>query len=197
MKLIPLSQDRVAIVDDEDFKWLSKWNWCYWRNKEKRTGYARRCVGAYPNCQVVSMHTAILKHHRLREIEIETNYKNDHEIDHENGCGCDNRKLNLRVGTSNQNKRNKKRYRNNTSGVIGVNWSRWQQKWRAYISPPGIKKPKLLGWFVHKKDAIKARYQAEIKYFGEYRHDPTNLCPLWKTGQCSDCAKRAQELGLF
>ena len=188
MKLIELTQNRVAVVDDEDFEWLSKWIWTYYRDKEKRTGYARRRIGTYPYCRIVSMHTAVLKQHGRWRANV--------EVDHQNGCGCDNRKSNLRLGTSDQNKRNKKCYSNNTSKVTGVSWSTRWQKWRAYISPPGVKRPKHLGWFIYKKDAIAARRQAEIEHFGEYRHNPKDLCPLWKTGQCPDCAKRAKELGL-
>lgn len=182
MKLIELTQGRVAIVDDEDFEWLSKWKWCYHRVPEDRTGYVQRWHG-------ILMHREILKHHQL--------WQEGSEPDHINGCGCDNRKCNLRMATPHENKRNKKRYRNNTSSITGVSWSNRSQKWRAYISPPKKKKPQHLGWFIHKKDAVAARRAAEIKYFGEYRHDPKQLCPLWKTGQCPDCAARARELGLL
>lgn len=171
----------MAIVDDEDFEWLSKWKWCYHRDESNRTGYACR----YRN---IHMHIEILRWHKLWKEGIET--------DHQNSCGCDNRKENLRLATPDQNKHNKKCYRNNTSGVAGVNWSKRLQKWRAYISPPETKKPKHLGYFIHKQDAIATRRQAEIQYFGEYRHNPKDLCPLCKTGQCPDCAKRAKELGL-
>jgi hypothetical protein len=189
MKLIELSQGRVAIVDDEDFDWVSKWKWSYWRCKEKRTGYARRLIGQRTNHRrVISMHTAIVQHGG-QKIQ-------NRQLDHCNGCGCDNRKLNLRLATQGQNLQNKKRYKNNTSKITGVNWCGRQNKWRAYISRPDTKRPKHLGWFRNKKDAVEARQQAEIEFFKDFRHNPKNLCSLWKTGRCPDCARRASIYGL-
>lgn len=183
MKLIELSQDRVAIVDDEDFEWLSKWKWCYVR--VKKTGYAKRIVRSEPQ-QTIQMHVAIMKRHRR--------WKRGKEVDHINTCGCDNRKINLRLATLGKQRVNTGLRSNNTSGVTGISWNKQRSKWQAYISING--KLKNLGLFPNKKDAIAKRRQAEIKYYGEYRYDPKKLCPLWKTEQCSDCAKRARELGL-
>lgn len=188
MKLIELTRDRVAIVDDEDFKWLSKWNWHYQRAEERKTGYALRHTGQSTGRQrqVIPMQVAIMKRHKL--------WKPDTQVDHINTCGCDNQKNNLRLATRSNQKANTGRYRNNTSGITGVGWHKKTSKWQASIRV--CRKLKYLGIFVHMEDAIAARRRAEIKYFGGYRHDPKQLCPLWKTGQCPDCAKRAEELEL-
>lgn len=189
MKLIELSQNRVAIVDDEDFEWLSKWKWCYRRGKKRKTGYALCTEGYQQNQQqqTILMHVAVLKRHRR--------WKHATEVDHINTCGCDNRKINLRIGTPITQGSNKRKYSNNKSGITGVHWHKQKELWHAYIRV--AKRLKHLGYFTNKKDAITARRQAEIKYFGEYRFDPKKLCPLWKTGQCPDCAKRAEELGII
>lgn len=53
--------------------------------------------------------------------------------------------------------------KNNTSGVTGVSWNSKSSKWCARI---GIHKKRItLGYYENKEDAIKARKEAEEKYF--------------------------------
>jgi hypothetical protein len=91
---------------------------------------------------------------------------NDKEVDHIDHNPSNNRKINLRIVTSQQNKFNQNVKTNNTSGVKGVSWSKERRKWETYIGYNGKKIN--LGRFVNLKDAIQARKEAEIKYFGEY-----------------------------
>lgn len=186
MKLIELTQGRVAIVDDEDFEWLSEWKWYYARNREDRkTGYAVRSNYSDSKQQPqIQMHIAILQRHKR--------WKHRGKVDHHNTCGCDNQKVNLRLATCSANGANKKRHSNNTSGITGVRWHKLTSKWEARLFIDG--KYKYLGLFANKIDAIAVRRQAEIEHFGEYRYDPTNVCPLGYTGQCPDCAQRLKEL---
>jgi hypothetical protein len=186
MKLIELSQGRIAIVDDEDFEWLSKWKWHFHCGRYAKTGYARRTSRAYNQQQTILMHNEIYKHHHHQ--------KPPRELDHINTCGSDNRKQNLRLATRARQKANQRLRLDNASGVTGVYWNKRSGKWQSQIRIN--RKLQHLGYFINKKDAIAARRQAEIQYFGEYRHNPKDLCLLWKTGQCPDCAKRAKELGL-
>jgi len=183
MKLIELTQDRVAVVDDEDFEWLSKWKWYYHYHPNGNTGYARRTT-ARPQARKILMHIAIMERHQR--------WERGKEVDHENTCGCDNQKVNLRLATRKMNSINKKRQSNNTPKVAGVSWHKATGKWQARIQI--CKKTKHIGLFINKKDAIAARRQAEIEYFGEYRYDPTNVCPLGHIGECPDCAQRLEEL---
>ncbi len=186
MKLIELTQSRVAVVNDEDFEWLSQWKWSYHYQKDRNTGYAKRTNHSGPQQQTIFIHVAIMKRHKR--------WKCGYEVDHINTCGCDNRKVNLRLATRSEQGINTGLQSNNTSGVTGVSWHRKDHKWQARINING--KQIHLGNFIDKKDAITKRRQAEIKHFKKYRYDLTKLCPLWKTGQCPDCAKRAKELGL-
>lgn len=55
---------------------------------------------------------------------------------------------------------------NNASGVIGVSWFNNRQVWQTYITFHG--KQYNLGCFKNKDDAIRARLQAELKYFGDF-----------------------------
>lgn len=84
----------------------------------------------------------------------------------------DNRKSNLEIKTASQNNINSSMYLNNTSGTKGVSWNKRFQKWMAYIQVD--KKRMHLGYFDNKNDAIRARKEAEIKYFGEYRYEANN-----------------------
>ena len=86
--------------------------------------------------------------------------------DHINRNPLDNRKNNFRQATHQENIRNSSRPKNNTSGFIGVSWSKSHRKWRAYIKIDY--KQKGLGEFIDKTDAIKARLESEKKYFGEF-----------------------------
>lgn len=83
-------------------------------------------------------------------------------IDHVNQIKTDNRISNLRLASKSENGRNTKLPRDNTSGVIGVSWSKISQKWRAYISVEG--KQHHLGLFDSKEDAISARKDANILF---------------------------------
>lgn len=90
----------------------------------------------------------------------------DNEIDHINGDRSDNRLINLRLATQAQNSRNRKRHRNNTSGVSGVAWSRKLNKWTAKIQVGG--KQTHLGCFDALEDAAVARIAAEKDNYKEF-----------------------------
>lgn len=95
------------------------------------------------------------------------NCPNEMLIDHINGDPTNNCKSNLRIVTMQQNNMNRKKQSNNTSGCTGVYWEKQCNKWRASITYKG--KITHLGLFTNIEDAIKARQDAELKYFGEYR----------------------------
>ena len=52
--------------------------------------------------------------------------------------------------------------KNNKSGVIGVSWSKPNKKWVSQITVE--RKVNYLGRFVNLKDAVQARWEAEVKY---------------------------------
>lgn len=84
------------------------------------------------------------------------------QIDHINGDRADNRIVNLRNVTSDENHRNLARSRKNTSGRTGVCHDKRSGKWLAYICVNGVQKR--IGDFVRKDDAIAARVEAEMKH---------------------------------
>lgn len=89
---------------------------------------------------------------------------NKNDIDHKNLNTLDNRRDNLRDATRSQQGANRPKQSNNTSGYIGVRWYKRYNKWRAEIKVN--KKSIHIGYFDNKEDAIKARLQTELKYFG-------------------------------
>lgn len=86
--------------------------------------------------------------------------------DHKDRNPLNNRRSNLRKATTQENVQNSSKQKNNTSGFIGVSWKKDIQKWTAYIIID--KTQKHLGDFINKKDAIRTRLKAEVKYFGEF-----------------------------
>lgn len=87
--------------------------------------------------------------------------------DHHNRNRLDNRSKNLVSCTIQENNRNKSIRSDNTSGIIGVNWNKNRNKWVARIYPEKNKE-KRLGYFDNKDDAIVARLNAEVKYYGKF-----------------------------
>jgi hypothetical protein len=85
-------------------------------------------------------------------------------VDHNNRNRLDCRKSNLRIVSYQQNGFNKGKQSNNTSGYPGVSWNKRQEAWEAYIS---FNRKKIsLGKYLDKEDAIKARRNGEVKYYG-------------------------------
>lgn len=91
-------------------------------------------------------------------------------IDHIHGkeTRFDNRMSNLRICTNQENTCNQKLSSNNTSGCTGVRKIS-EAKWTAQI---GYKNRKIhLGTYGSFEDAVKARKEAERKYFNEWSYD--------------------------
>lgn len=84
------------------------------------------------------------------------------EIDHINHDKEDNRLANLRVVSGKENKRNRPRPKNNTSGFTGVVWHKKHKKWQAQIKVDGS--CKYLGLFYSLEDAVLARKSAEVDF---------------------------------
>lgn len=84
--------------------------------------------------------------------------------DHKNRNTFDNRKDNLRNATFAENAQNRSKQSNNKSGVIGVHFNRRKSKWTAQIN--ANKKRKWIGDYSSFHDAVVARLEAELKYYG-------------------------------
>lgn len=155
MKEIQLTQGKVALVDDSDYKRvLSFGKWHYHKNgyaiiqKSFKNIHGTWCVN------VIRMHRIIL------------NAQDGQFVDHFNGDKLDNRKTNIRICTGIENRRNVGIRKNNKSGYKGVFFWKARNKFTAQI------------WFENKKihigvfksiiDAARAYNEAAVKYHGEF-----------------------------
>lgn len=94
------------------------------------------------------------------------------ETDHKDGNGLNCMKSNLRFCTSSQNGFNRKKQKNNSSGVKGVSYSKQKKKWRARINVN--RKEIHLGFFDNLIDSCKIYDEACLKYHGEFAR-PNNI----------------------
>lgn len=113
------------------------------------------------------------RHSRQHLHRLVMNCPDDMVIDHINHNRLDNRKSNLRICTQHQNNMNKGVTYNRASNVTGVRLDKRRNKWMARITCNY--KEKFLGYFDTKEEAIQARKNAEIEYFGEYRNDSEDV----------------------
>ena len=152
MKAIPLTKNKVVIVDDEDFDKLNQFKWCACFN-----GYKWYAVRNSSN--VEGKQTIIYMH---REI---MNAPNGIQVDHRNNNGLFNCKENLRFATNQQNHFNQRNpHKDNKLGIKGVRVI--GNKFQARIKVNG--KQVNLGCFNVLGDADSAYRIAEEKYFGEF-----------------------------
>ncbi|MFA5934997.1 MAG: AP2 domain-containing protein [Candidatus Paceibacterota bacterium] len=151
MKEILLTQGKVALVDDEDFKRLNRYKW--YAAKMGDTFYALRAIIVNKKQIIHRMHWSIMK---------------GKGVDHIYHNGLDNQKDNLRFCTKSQNGMNRKPNRNSKSPYKGAQWDKVQNKWRCAIVVN--KKSIYLGVYVNDIDAAKAYDKAAKKYFGEFAY---------------------------
>lgn len=146
-----------ALVDDEDFAELSKHKWYA---HEKRSGllYAEWHSHADPATykrSTILMHRVVMK------------TPDGMEVDHRNGNGLDNQKQNLRTCTHEQNNRNARKRRDNTSGYKGVIPYK-NSKWMAHINFNG--KHTTLGYYPTPELAYDAYCKAAKELHGDFAH---------------------------
>lgn len=146
MKTIPLTQGKVALVDDEDWEFLRLTRWC--AHRKPRTTYAVRTRCYAGGGRVFEqMHRLVLERALGRPI-----YPGM-ECDHEDGNGLNNQRSNLREVTKRGNCENKHVVK--TSRYLGVSRYRSSGKWMAQIGITG--KVLNLGYYATELEAAMER----------------------------------------
>ncbi len=154
MKLIPLTQGKFAMVDDEDFEFLMEFKWH--ARRAPRTYYAKTNVGGGDTRR------RPMTMHQLLALGAEN-------IDHEDRNGLNNCKENLRLASLSQNHGNQAKTTSKTSSRYkGVFRRPESGKWRAYIGLGKRGHRKNLGTFSTEKEAALAYDTAAIIRFGEF-----------------------------
>jgi hypothetical protein len=104
--------------------------------------------------------------HRLVAEAFLENPQNKPCVDHIDNNRVNNRLENLRFATYSENTMNSSKYKNNTSGVIGVIFDMKCNKWCARITING--KQKHIGYFKTLEEAKSARIKKANELFGEF-----------------------------
>ena len=146
MTKIALTRGLFAVVDPDDFGWLSQWKWN--ARKSGARFYASRTSAA------ILMHREILRRQCLT-FQI---------VDHINGDTLDNRKTNLRPATVHDNAGNQPK-RRGRSRFKGVYFDVKSNSWRASISINGAN---VLSPMLTEIDAALWYNVRAKEYFGDF-----------------------------
>lgn len=145
---IPLgrnAKDGYALIDESD-SWVLEHRWY-----KSNNGYIKSSGGKhYLHRLIMSTPTGV-------------------QVDHINNDRADNRRANLRHCNQSENNANSLLRTDNTSGVRGVSWDRFREKWVAQV----WKNRKIIfrKRFDTKEEAIKAYRLNKERLYGEFaRH---------------------------
>lgn len=154
MKEVPLTQGKVALVDDADYECLSQFKWyAHW---DRWNFYAVRKESL--------THRDIYMHKEIQPGRL---------VDHANGNTLDNQRVNLRACTPTQNSRNVRVRSGKSSQYKGVCLDKKRGGWIARIRVDKISI--FLGRFDSELDAARAYDRKALEAFGEFGR--TNFPP--------------------
>jgi hypothetical protein len=151
-KEIKLTQNKVALVSDEDYERLSQWKWC-----------TCKCIRGIYAVRTIRLPSG---KHRLEGMHrVIMNAPEGMEVDHIDHDGLNNQRSNLRVATRSQNAANIVANRG-VSKFRGVTFLKRNGKWRSAIRVNG--KYIYLGSYKAETDAAHAYDTAAREYHREF-----------------------------
>lgn len=150
-KFIPLTQDAIALVDDEDHERAMQFKWMLARTGRGDYPYAarqsRKSEGGMK--RMVYLHRFIL------------DAQQGQQVDHINGDTLDCRRSNLRLCTHAENLRNKRKPINSTNPYKGVT--------RSSVGTFNVRcSRRYVGTYVSPEEAARAYDQAAREMYGEF-----------------------------
>ena len=152
---IPLTQGRMAIIDDSDWPLVAPYSW-HAKLENGGLWYAATSVIDPATGQQVT-----LKMHRVI-----TGAAPDEMVDHkEPDQTLDNRRSNLRVGSNARNQQNTGQ-RGGSSQFKGVSWSARKKKWLVQFRCDG--RYRFVGYFAGEEVAARAYDAAIAPLAGEF-----------------------------
>jgi hypothetical protein len=163
-KMIQLTRNQWAVVDEEDYEELNKYEWC----AAPRSEGGFYAVSRDANNRIVRMHSVILRPGLGKT------------VDHQDGNSLDNRKQNLRQASPSQNMFNKRKQTSFTSSLYkGVSYRANIESWCCSICIS--KRRTTIGYFKDEKQAALAynltasSVFAEFALLNEVNEEPTEL----------------------
>jgi hypothetical protein len=150
VRYIPLTKGKFAIVDAEDYEWLSKHKWYAQARSDGKGFYAVR----NSHDHTVQMHREIMQTPKGMV------------VDHRNGNGADNRRGNMRNCKQDQNRLNSRPWARGSSDFVGV--FRKGNKWQAEFTYK--RKKHYLGLYDDPVEAAKVRDRKAYELAGEFAY---------------------------
>jgi len=145
LKTIKLTQNRIAVVDDDIYEVIKNWKW-HALSGGPGIWYANHSIYRSGDRSLMCKLHHIVAGHPI----------DGKVVDHINGDGLDNRRDNLRIVSISKNIANSSRARlgQKYSSYTGVTWYKKTKKWKAQKNVKG--KTFHLGYFYTEEEASNA-----------------------------------------
>ena len=151
------NKDKEFYISKEDYELIKEYTW-YINSK----GYVATRMKKENEEGVV--YTMFL-HRLIMNIENKGNY-HEEEVEHIDRNPLNNKRSNLMIKKHSENMLNKSKYKNNTSGITGVNWNKNKQKWQVRVY-----KNSRVAYYeetTNFEEAVRLRLKAEKEIFGKH-----------------------------